>query len=118
MDKDLVQAYAEEVGRERRLAPREAYGAALDAFLSDKAAFRRAHAGRLSVGTPTKPPAVDVSSLMTRAERPGMNSPLANRRNVSRTEVEEDDVDMGPEDAREPRPLAVVRVGAPCVVSG
>jgi len=88
-DRDLVQAYAEEISA-RGLPRKECYAAALDAFLADKARFRASR----SAATPRKP-SVDVASLMTRAERP-LNSPTAGRRAVEPGA----DVDMGDPVAR------------------
>ena len=91
-DRDLVQAYAEALGRDDSLAPRDALAAALDAFLADGDAFRAAHADLVGAeaaadGSTPRPPAVDVASLMTRAERHAANSPVASRRGVGRVEA-------------------------------
>ena len=78
-DKALVKAYAVEL--QQRESVDVAYTAALDAYLNGAAQFR---AQRGAPGPPGTPPpkvgSIDASSLMTRAERPAMNSPMASNR--------------------------------------
>ena len=102
-DKALVKAYAVEL--QQRESVDVAYTAALDAYLNGAAAFR---AQRGAPGPPGTPPpkvgSIDASSLMTRAERPAMNSPMAsNRRRAQPADPSElqqaaqPDVSMGEE---------------------
>lgn len=71
-DKALVKAYAAEL--QRNVSVDVAYCSALDAYLNDARAFRTLR------GAPSTPVgAIDASGLMTRAERPNMNSPMASR---------------------------------------
>jgi len=87
LDKELVRARAGELCDGSTADA--AFASALEAFLADEEGFRRQHGGRL--GTPPPPPRqappIDASALMTRAERPAMNSPVASRRHVEEAEA-------------------------------